>query len=150
LKLVVVGKPDYFRDQLMDQAREAGLAERVVFTGFVSDAELMSLYREAALYVYPSLSEGFGLQGLEAMGAGVPVLAAKASCLPEVYGGAAVYFDPHNVKDQAEKIADLLGNEGLRERLKVAGQKRVAEFSWRRMAETTLASYVEAVGRPKV
>lgn len=141
LQLVLAGQPDYFQERLMEQAREMGLGKRVRFLGFVTDGELVSLCRAAALLVMPSLSEGFGLQGLEAMPHGCPVLAANASCLPEVYGDAAVYFDPHDPKDQAEKIDDLLKNPDLRERLVRTGRKRVNEYSWERTARRTLGVY---------
>lgn len=147
LKLIVAGARDYFSEQLEQQAHDAGLDGRVVFAGRVSDAEKAALYRGAKLYINPSLSEGFGLQGLEAMAQGTPVLAANVSCLPEVYGDAAVYFDPHDPKDQAEKIGDLLGNEGLREKLRQAGYARVKRFSWRRTAEETLGVYREVLER---
>ena len=146
LKLVVAGKADYWQGQLVAEAERLGVSDRVVFTGFVTDGELVSLYRQAQLYVAASLSEGFGLQGLEAMALGLPVLSADASCLPEVYGDAAVYFDPHNAKDQAEKISDLLENPKIRERLRRAGAERVHQYSWRYTAELTLAAY-EAAGK---
>jgi len=146
LQLVLAGKPDYFQEQLTARAKEMGMGEQVKFLGFVSDGELVSLCKAAALLVLPSLSEGFGLQGLEAMPHGVPVLAANASCLPEVYGEAAVYFDPHDPKDQAEKIDDLLRNDELREKLVRAGYDRVKMYSWERTARRTLAAYRNALG----
>lgn len=145
LQLVFTGKPDYFRDVLESQAAELGLADRVVFTGFVTDGELITLYREAALFIYPSLSEGFGLQGLEAMAQGTPVLAARASCLPEVYGEAAAYFDPHNPSDQARQIAEVLQSDIQRKALRASGYERVKQFSWKRTAEQTLAAYRQAL-----
>ena len=141
LRLVLAGKPDYFQEQLKARADELGLGERVRFLGFVSDGELMSLCKAAALLVLPSFSEGFGLQGLEAMPHGVPVLAANASCLPEVYGDAAVYFDPRDPKDQAGKIDDLLRHDELRKKLVAAGYYRVKVFSWERTARRTLEVY---------
>lgn len=141
LWLVLAGKPDYFQEQLKARADELGLGERVRFLGFVSDGELVSLCKEAALVVQPSFSEGFGLTGLEAMPHGVPVLAANASCLPEVYGDAAVYFNPRDPKDQAEKIDDLLRHDELRQKLVTAGYYRAKVFSWERTARRTLEVY---------
>jgi glycosyltransferase involved in cell wall biosynthesis len=145
LKLVLPGKPDYFRARLEEQVKELGLTERVFFVGFVTDGELMALCQAASLYVYPSLSEGFGLQGLESMSQGLPVLAARASCLLEVYGEAAEYFDPASVADQADKIDALLDDKARLEGLARGGRERVKQFSWRKMAEETLEVY-EQVG----
>lgn len=145
LNLVIAGKRDVFSAELERQARELGVGERVKFVGYISDGELISLYRGAALYVNPSLSEGFGLQGLEAMAQGTPVVAARATCLPEVYSDAAEYFDPHDAKDQAAAIGRVLGDDTLAERLRAAGTERIKAFSWRQMAEQTLEVYREAL-----
>jgi len=144
VKLVLVGRDDYFRDLVRRKVAALKLGERVVFTGAVSDEELAQLYAQAALYVNPSLSEGFGLQGLEAMAAGVPVLAARASCLPEVYADAAEYFDPGSTAELVTKTAALLRDDKLRLTLTTRGLKRVTEFSWRAAAEATLAVYQAA------
>ncbi|HVQ45015.1 MAG TPA: glycosyltransferase family 1 protein [Candidatus Saccharimonadia bacterium] len=147
LGLVIAGKRDEFTSELERRAAELGVGERVRFVGFVSDGELVALYRAAAAYVNPSLSEGFGLQGLEAMTQGLPVVAARATCLPEVYGEAAEYFDPREPADQAAALARVLDDAALAERLRTAGRARVRQFSWRRMAEQTLAVYQAASGR---
>ena len=147
VNLVVAGKRDAYSAELAREARELGVGPRVKFVGYVSDGEMISLYRGARAYVNPSLSEGFGLQGLEAMAQGTPVVAARASCLPEVYGEAAEYFDPTDPADQAAAIARVLEDEALAGRLRAAGHARIKQFSWRRMAEQTLAVY-EAAGRP--
>jgi glycosyltransferase involved in cell wall biosynthesis len=146
LRLVLAGKRDAYGDELAERVRRLGLAERILLPGFIPDGQLKWLYGHAKLFVYPSLSEGFGLQTLEAMAQGLPVLAANASSLPEVCGDAAVYFGPHDPKDQAEKMRDLHASESLRERLATAGRKRVKQFSWRKMAEETLEVYRQAAG----
>lgn len=145
LKLVIVGKEDVFGKELRQRARTAGVEAAVTFTGFVSDVELAAYYRDATVYVFPSLSEGFGLPGLEAMGYGIPVAAARASCLPEVYGDAAVYFDPRNVADIARVVGGLLDDDKQRAKLKRRGVAHVKTFSWRRMAEQTLEVYKAAL-----
>lgn len=144
LQLVVVGRPDYFHGRLKARAAELGLSGRVLFTGAVSDGELASLYHKASLYAYPSLSEGFGLQCLEAMAQGVPVVAAEASCLPETCGEAALYFDPQNAGELADLIDRVLSDSQLRHDLVAAGKAHVATFSWHRTAEQTLAAYRKA------
>jgi glycosyltransferase involved in cell wall biosynthesis len=128
-------------------ADQLGVADQVTFVGYVSDGELVSLYRGAKAYINPSLSEGFGLQGLEAMAQGTPVLASRASCLPEVYGDAAEYFDPNDPADQARAIALMLDHGEVAERLRATGRKRLAQFSWKKMAQTILAVYEKAVKR---
>jgi len=148
VNLVVAGKRDVFSAALEAEAAELGVGERVKFVGYVSDGEMISLYRGAAAYVNPSLSEGFGLQGLEAMAQGTPVVAARASCLPEVYAEAAEYFEARDAGDQTAALTRVLEDEALAGRLRAAGHKRAKAFSWRRMAEETLAAYGAAV-KPK-
>lgn len=146
LSLVVVGRDDPFRDKLKNYADELGVSARVLFAGDVSDEELDALYRGALAYVYPSLSEGFGLQGLEAMDRGLPVLAAYASCLPETCGEAAAYFDPHDASDLASKIEKLLTDDKWRRQLVTAGHEHVKAFDWQHTAELTLGAYRRALG----
>jgi len=141
--LVVAGKRDFFSEELERLADELEVRERVKFLGFVSDGEMISLYRGAAVYVNPSLSEGFGLQGLEAMAQNLPVVSARASCLPEVYGDAAQYFDPNDPSDQAAAITTVLEDNVRADELRKAGAERIRAFSWRRTAQQTLATYKE-------
>lgn len=111
--------------------------------GFVSDEELAAWYEIAAVFSFPSLYEGFGLPGLEAMVAGLPVVASNQSSLPEVYGEAALYFDPLNPHDIADKIKIVLENSETKDRLIKAGKIQVKKFSWQKMAEETLNIYKE-------
>jgi glycosyltransferase involved in cell wall biosynthesis len=145
LSFIIVGDEDVFSRELHRRIKELRLEQAVVFTGFVSDSELADYYRRATLYVFPSLSEGFGLPPLEAMSYGLPVVAANASCLPEVCGEAAAYFNPHDVADITRVINESLGDPKRLAALKAAGLKRIKTFSWKRMAEQTLAVYKEAL-----
>jgi glycosyltransferase involved in cell wall biosynthesis len=115
--------------------------EGVIYTDFVTDEQLRWLYKHCATYVFPSLMEGFGLPGLEAMSAGASVVSSNATCLPEVYGNAAHYFDPLSVDDMAQKIDDVLQDKPLQKKLIERGAKQAAKYSWRTMAEQTLAVY---------
>lgn len=144
LSLVLAGKKDAAYQQIEDRVRAENI-EGVVFTGFVSDAQLRWLYEHTIVYVFPSLSEGFGLPALEAINHGAPVASSNATCLPEVYGDAVHYFDPLNPNDIAAKIADILDNPTLRKSLIQKGKKLVASYSWQRMAEQTLAVYNQAL-----
>lgn len=145
LKLVLTGKADYFQQKIRDMVLDLGIEKSVVFPGFVSDEDLVNLYQHTKLYVFPSLSEGFGLPGLEAMSFGAPVAASTATCLPEVYGNAAIYFNPNDVFDMADVIHHTLHNKKTLARLQKAGPKRIKQFSWEDMAKQTLASYDQAL-----
>jgi glycosyltransferase involved in cell wall biosynthesis len=144
-KLVLAGDHEHFAAGLREHAAALGLGDRVVFTGVVSDAELAALYGAAHAYTFVSLSEGFGLPGLEAMQFGVPVVAASAGSLPEIYGDAARYCDPHDAESIADALAEVASDEHLRAQLGERGRRRAAEFSWARTAEQTLAVYREAL-----
>lgn len=146
LRLVLAGKTDanYRRIARMVKRRDL---QNVVFTDFVTDGQLRWLYEHCAAYVFPSLSEGFGLPGLEAMNHGAPVVSSNATCLPEVYGDAAHYFNPLDVEDIARAINDVLGSEKLRTELIQRGHKQVAKYSWERMARQTLDVYNEVLGK---
>jgi glycosyltransferase involved in cell wall biosynthesis len=145
LSLVIVGKETRWHKGLRAQAEAAGFGDRVIFTGFVPDAELVRYYEAAEAYVFPSLSEGFGLPGLEAMLYGCPVLAAGNGCLPEVYGDDALYFDPISVEDMATVINRVLSDRTERRKLAAAGKAKAGEYSWRRLAQQTHAVYESAL-----
>jgi glycosyltransferase involved in cell wall biosynthesis len=143
LRLVLAGKVDYFQKDLVALADKLGVRERVIFPGFTSDTELAWLYQHAQAFVLPSLSEGFGLPGLEAMTNGLPVIAADTTCLPEVYGDAATYFDPTSVSDMTRVIDETLGNKKLLDDLKKRGFKQLKQYSWEACAKQTLEVYRE-------
>ena len=119
--------------------------DSVLFTDFVSEGELRWLYENCQAYVFPSLSEGFGLPGLEAMIHGAPVVSSNATCLPEVYGQAAHYFDPLSVSAIQTAINDVLTDKTLRLTLIKAGKAQAARYSWQRMAEQTLTIYKQVL-----
>lgn len=140
LRLVIASK----KDKLVEDLEKYTLAKNfsgVIFPGFISEGQLRWLYENAAAYVFPSLSEGFGLPGLEAMLAGAPVVSSNDTCLPEIYGEAVIYFDPKDVDDMAVKIARVLDDENLCQKLVVKGKEQAAKYSWQRMAQQTLDIY---------
>jgi glycosyltransferase involved in cell wall biosynthesis len=143
-QLVIVGKKDSFRDQIEQDVNKAKLNDKVIFTGFVGDAILHYLYKSAEIYVFPSLSEGFGLPGLEAMSYDLPVVSSDATCLPEVFGDAALYFDPRNIDDMARKMAELISDDKLKSKLVRLGRARIKIFSWDITAKKTLNIYKKA------
>lgn len=144
LKLVLAGKKDTLYEMHEADAKRQGISD-IFFTGFVSEGQLRWLYENCQAYIFPSLSEGFGLPGLEAMRTGAPVVSSAATCLPEVYGDAAHYFDPLSVDDMAAKIAEVIDNDELRKELIQKGSEQAAQYSWRRMAEQTLAVYASVL-----
>jgi glycosyltransferase involved in cell wall biosynthesis len=112
--------------------------------GFVSDADLAVLYRNAAALVMPSSYEGFGLPVLEAMGLGTPVICARAASLPEVAGDAALWVKPDDAADLASAITRVLGDESLRDRLHAGSLRQSGAFSWDDTARRTLKAFDEA------
>jgi len=145
LGLVLVGKKN-----ASALANEAYFNNRnyqnIHFTGFVDDSQLSWLYNNAQAYVFPSLMEGFGLPGLEAMGYGIPVVSSNATCLPEIYGQAAHYFNPEDTSDITEAIHQVLSNDHLRKRLAKAGFKQIKKYSWKKMAIETHKVYKQVLG----
>ncbi len=144
LHLVLAGKKDTNYARHEETVKAKGI-QNVVFTDFISDAQLRWLYEHCSAYVFPSLSEGFGLPGLEAMVHGAAVVSSNATCLPEVYGDAAYYFDPRDVTNMAAKIGEVVDDPILREDLIEKGKAQAAKYSWDRMAQQTLAVYQEAL-----
>jgi glycosyltransferase involved in cell wall biosynthesis len=141
LKLVLAGKLDANYRRITAKVSDPG----IIFTDFVSEGQLRWLYEHCAAYAFPSLSEGFGLPGLEAMLHGAPVVSSNATCLPEIYGEAAHYFDPLNVHAMADAINEVLTDKALRQTLITAGARQAQTYSWQRMAEQTLAIYTRAL-----
>lgn len=137
---VCVGKEDYFYRNLHQKAKNMGL-KNVFFVGFIPDRELAILYREAMCYFFPSLYEGFGLPGLEALIHGLPVVAAQAGALPEILGTAACYFDPEDQLSAIDLLKRVEKDISFRLHLIQNGYQRSSEFSWDHMASLTLRGY---------
>lgn len=141
LNLALVSARSIFLDELKAYVHRLHLDQQVFFLGYLSDQELRLLYDQAVALVHPSLSEGFGLTGLEAMAANLPVLASRAGSLPEIYQQAAVYFNPRDASDLAAKLRQLLNDAGLVANLRAQGQKLAQTYSWTDTAQKTLAAY---------
>jgi glycosyltransferase involved in cell wall biosynthesis len=139
--LVLPGYATPFENELTALASEVGIANRVRFLGWVSDADLEGLYAAATCFVFPSLAEGFGLPIVEAMERALPVACSNVSSLPEVAADAVRYFDPLDVDDIAAAMDELLTDPSQAERFARAGLERAKAFSWQRTAEATLQTY---------
>lgn len=144
--LVLPGYPTWHEAQLHERVAALGLERDVRLAGWLSAEQLEGLWEVAELFVYPSLYEGFGLPVLEAMARGVPVACSNTSSLPEVAADAALLFDPLDEGAIAASIETLLAQPSERERLQAAGRLRAQQFTWKRAAQGTLASYERALG----
>lgn len=145
LQLVLAGKKEFYFNKLDKWIQESPVHSSIKTTGFVSSAQLKWLYQNAEAYVLPSLSEGFGLPGLEAMAHGCPLVSSNATCLPEVYGDGAHYFDPNNTDEIAAKTEEVIKDQALQKKLIASGYEQLKKYSWPRMAEQTSDIYKKAV-----
>jgi len=130
---------------LLEKITEYGLAEQVLYVGYVSQEEMRGLYSRATLLCFPSLFEGFGMPVLEAMEAGCPVVCADATSLPEVVGGAAVLFDPNDYCDVAGALLKVWNDDTLRAKLISRGRLRAEQFTTASMAEVHLQAFEYAL-----
>jgi len=130
-----------FVQRAEDEIKKQNLQNKVIFLGRLSDSEVKDVYSRALALVFPSKVEGFGLNGLEAMSVGLPVISSNASCLPEVYGKAALYFDPDSSADLQKQVLQLIKDPKLRSRLISDGLQQVKKYSWAKMAKETWTIY---------
>ena len=126
--------------------QELDLEGSVAFLGWVEEEDKPALYRGAALFVYPSLYEGFGLPVLEAMACGLPVVAAEAGALPEVVGKGGILVNPQDTRALAEAMGKVLSDGTLAGRLAAKALKQARRFSWRKAARETLDIYRAVAG----
>lgn len=137
LRLVLAGGEDYFYKRLGNKYQ----SDNIIFPGFVKEKDLDALYQNATLYVFPSRCEGFGLPSLEAMARGLPIVSSNATCLPEILGDAAIYFNPLDIDDMVKTIKKALLDEDLRKNLANKGFEQIKKYSWEKMAKETLKLY---------
>jgi len=140
--LVIIGPREKFYYEDTDLSLEEPYVHHL---GFVSQPELKHAYKNADLFVFPSLFEGFGLPPLEAMASGTPVIASNQPCIPEILGDAAHFVNPRNADLIAEGIASVLSNPGYRNDLRERGEKRARRYKWERVVERTLEVFYSVI-----
>lgn len=140
-KLVLIGLKKENHDSVMDEIKRLHLNDEVISLGYIPAEDLPALYNAASVLVFPSLFEGFGMPLVEAMAVGLPVACANATCLPEIGGDAALYFDPLDPEDIAENIYAICSDERLRGSLVQKGLERAKGFTWENTARKTREVY---------
>lgn len=146
-KLVIVGASNYWKTSpVAEKVEQLGLNGKVIFTGYIPDEDLPSIYNGAELFCFPSLYEGFGLPVFEAMACGVPVITSNCSALPEVAGEAAILVDPQSVDELYTAMRRILSDPQLSAELREKGLERAAQFSWQRTARETIGVYENVLG----
>jgi len=148
--LVLTGKETWFTPRVREAALSSGFADRIHFTGFVCDDDLLELYNACDCFVFPSFYEGFGLPILEAMACGRAVACSNTAAMPEVADGAGLLFNPHSIDDIKRSMTDILLDAELRGRMERLGIQRAAQFSWQRSARETLSVYEEVAAEGAV
>lgn len=132
--------------EIFKTVRQLGLQKEVIFTGYIPDGDLPSLYNAADLFVFPSIYEAFGLPPLEAMACGIPVITSDRGAFPEVVGDAGIMVDPYDVDGLAKAMQEVLTNDNLKQNMVKKGLKRAEMFSWEKCAKEVLEVY-EELGR---
>ena len=143
-ELVIAGPKGWHMEEIFQTWRESKCRDKIKWLYFVGDDDLTALYSGAALFVYPSLAEGFGLPILEAMSVGCPVLTSNVSSMPEAAGDAAVYVDPYDVAAISDGLLQLAGNSYLREQMASLGYERIKQFTWENVAFEMSKIYIYA------
>ena len=149
MPLVFAGGKGWLMEDFQRHIDEQGVAEHVVMTGYVSDEELIWLYRNCYANLYPSLFEGFGLPVLEGMQFGAAALSSNSTSLPEVAGDAAVLLSPHDTEAWTQAMIRLGSNRAERDDLCRLARHRAAAFSWEQSASALLQLYDDAIAQPK-
>jgi len=129
--------------RLLNLARKLRIPHRIIFTGAVSEDELVCWYKAADAFVMPSLHEGFCWPLVDAMSYGVPILATREGAIPETVGEAALFFDAKDSDDLAAKLTQILDNQELRSQLARQGKEKVKEYSWEKYRETLVEAVQE-------
>jgi glycosyltransferase involved in cell wall biosynthesis len=144
LRLTVVSARDVFVERFLQEVQALKLQAQVDYTGYLSDAELIKQLQSSLALIQPSLSEGFGLTGVEAMACGTPVLASDIAVFHEIYQQAPIYFDPHSTQSLHTAIKQVQQSKQRQKCIK-QGYQVVAEYSWQKTAQQTWHSYQQTL-----
>lgn len=141
INVIMTGKKGFAEQAILDEAQTQGVGTRIHHLGFVTEEEKAGLMRNASVFFFPSLYEGFGIPVLEAMQYGCPVVCANTSSLPEVAGDGALVFNPHNPRAAADAINRIISDTAIRNRVIENGTRNLTRFSW----ERTASQFVDAL-----
>lgn len=137
-KLVIAGGKGWYWENIFKLVERNKIADKVVFTGYIDESDLPSIYQGASCFAFPSFYEGFGLPILEAMACGVPVVSSNTSSMKEVGGDAVLYFDPCDIDKIKEVLNKILNSRELQKELVKKGYEQIRFFSWEKAAKETL------------
>jgi glycosyltransferase involved in cell wall biosynthesis len=143
--LVIAGGLGWLYHDIVAYPGELGLKKDVVFTNYIDEGALRSLYDHASVFVYPSFYEGFGIPPLEAMTCGVPALISDIPPLREVAGDAALFFPPEDHEALTYELGRILSSGSLRQEMKKKSLQRAEAFSWKKVASETIRTYEKAL-----
>lgn len=149
MPLVLAGGKGWLMEDFQKHLSDLGISAQIVMTGYVTDDELIWLYRNCFANLYPSLFEGFGLPVLEGMQFGAPTLTTNSTSIPEVAGKAAVLLDPEDTEGWAQAMLRLAENTYERDQLSLAAREQAKRFDWKLSAAALLQLYEEALASPK-
>lgn len=141
--LVIVGKKAWMYDSIFEEIKQNHLEDRVYFTGYVEEVDLVRLYNDALFFIYPSIFEGFGLPVLEAMACGTPVITSDITSIPEVAGDACYMVNPFEVDEIYKALELFAGNDELRQEYGRKGLEQAGKFDWKITAKQTEKVYKE-------
>ena len=141
--LVLAGSQGFDAAETLSLIADSPRASQIRVTGYLTDEQLGQWYARAAIFAFPSLDEGFGMPALEAMAAGVPVIAGNRSALPEVCGDAALLVDPQSEQELASALLLLAKDEDHCADLVERGKRRAEQFKWETAVSASLDVYRE-------
>jgi glycosyltransferase involved in cell wall biosynthesis len=141
INLVLCGVKDDYKKHIDSYINMQNIRDRVTLLPYISDEDLVKLYNQAEMLLYPSLYEGFGFPILESMACGTPVIASNTTSIPEISGNCALLIDPLNTEEIANSLLQLSEDTELRQQLIQQGKQRSAKFSWHNTAEETKKLY---------
>ena len=150
IKLVLVGSSNKkmnsdATNEILEIAKSPELKDKIILTGYLDKGNLLTMYQNAFIYVFPSVNEGFGLPILEAFKFQLPLLIANNTCMPEVAGDAAIGFDPYNVKDLVDQLKRIIEDDSLRMDMIQKGNARLQEFNWEKSCDQLLDIFKQAI-----